>query len=207
MKPLIITISRQLGSGGAYIGQQLSRELNIHYADREIINMAAKQLSVLENELEARDEKILSFWQSFIQYNAIASDVYVPPKKKAPTDLELFNTETEIIQKMAKEHSAVIIGRCGFHVLRKYPNRVSIFLHGDVVFRNSRVQKLYNVSEEVAGKMIVQSDKERATYINTFTGKEWANATNYDISINTGKTGTDETVKLILNYLKLNEFR
>ncbi len=104
---------------------------------------------------------------------------------------------------MAKEHSAVIIGRCGFHVLREYPNQVSIFLHGDIAFRNSRIQKLYNVSEEVAGKMIAQSDKERAVYINTFTRKEWANATNYDISIDTGKTGVDKTVKLILHYLEL----
>lgn len=203
-KPLLITISRQFGSGGAYIGQQLAKKLNIHYADHSIVNSAAKQLSVLENEMEARDEKILSFWESFIQFSAIASGVYIPPKKKAPTDLELFNTETDIIQKMAEEHSAVIIGRCGFHVLRGYPNRVSLFLHGDIAFRNSRVQKLYNVSEEVAGKMIAQSDKERAIYTNTFTGKEWTNATNYDISIDTSKTGVDKAVELILHYLELS---
>ena len=63
--PFVITISRQLGSGGAYIGKQLAKNLNIFYADREIINMAAKQLSVLEEDLQSRDEKVSSFWQSF----------------------------------------------------------------------------------------------------------------------------------------------
>jgi CMP/dCMP kinase len=119
------------------------------------------------------------------------------------SDSHLTDNHNALPAKIAKEHSAVIIGRCGFHVLREYPNQVSIFLHGDIAFRNSRVQKLYNVSEEVAGKMIAQSDKERAVYINTFTRKEWANATNYDISIDTGKTGVDKTVKLILHYLEL----
>jgi cytidylate kinase len=202
--PLVITISRQLGSGGAYIGQQLAKELDIHYADREIVSRAAKQLSVLEENIESRDEKILSFWQSFLQFSTLAQDLYIPPPKKiAPTDLELFKAETEIIEHIAKERSAVIIGRCGFHILREYQNCVSIFLHGDIAFRNGRIQKLYNVSEKVAGKMIAQSDKGRALYINTFTGQQWTDVKHYDISIDTSKIGVDKSVELILNYLEL----
>ena len=139
--PFVITISRQLGSGGAYIGQQLAKNLNIFYADREIIGQAAKQLSVLNEDLESRDEKILSFWQSFIRSFAIAPDVYVPPQIIAPTDRGLFKTESEIIARIAKERSAVIIGRCGSYILREHPNHVSIFLHGDITFRKGRIQK------------------------------------------------------------------
>jgi cytidylate kinase len=203
MNPLTITISRQLGSGGAYIGQKLSKKLNIQYADREIIGKAANQLSVLENELEARDEKILSFWQSFVQFNATVSDVYVPPKKSAPTDLELFKTETEIIRKMVKEHPAVIVGRCGFHIFREYTDCVKVFLHSGRNFRIRRVSELYDVPKETAAKMIDKNDRERALYCKTFTGKEWTDAKNYDISIDTGKIGLDKTVELILNYLEL----
>jgi cytidylate kinase len=202
--PFVITISRQLGSGGAYVGQQLANNLNIFYADREIISQAAKQLSVLEEALESRNGKIISFWQSFLHLCTFIADPYTPPQIIiAPTDRELFKVETEIIERIAKERSAVIIGRCGSHILCEHPNHVSIFLHGDITFRKGRIQKLYNVSEEVAGKMIVQNDKERAYYNHTFTGKEWTDARQYDLSIDTSKIGIDESVELILKYLEL----
>ncbi|MGA2527496.1 MAG: cytidylate kinase-like family protein [Smithellaceae bacterium] len=201
--PFAITISRQLGCGGAYVGQQLAKNLGVFYADREIIGQAAKQFSILKEDLESRDEKILSFWQSFIRSYAIAPDTYVPPQIIAPSDRELFKAETEIIERIAKERSAVIIGRCGSYILREHPNHVSIFLHGDITFRNGRIQKLYNISEEVAGKMIAQNDKERANYNHTFTGKEWTDARQYDISIDISKIGIDKTVEVILKYLDL----
>jgi CMP/dCMP kinase len=200
--PFVITISRQLGSGGAYIGQQLAKSLNVFYADHEIISQAAKQLSVLQEDLESRDEKILSFWKSFIRSYAVAPDTYVPPRFIPPTDRELFKTESAIITRIAGERSAVIIGRCGSHILREHPNHVSIFLHSDITFRIGRVLKLCAVSEEVAGKRIVQSDKERALYHRTFTGKEWADARRYDISMDTSKTGLDKSAALILKYLE-----
>jgi cytidylate kinase len=201
--PFVITISRQLGSGGAYVGQQLAKKLKIFYADREIIGQAAKQLSVLEEDLEAHDEKILSFWQSLIRSFAIAPDVYVPPQIIAPADRELFKTESEIIERIARERSAVIIGRCGSYILREHPNRVGIFLHGDIMFRKDRIRQLYNVSEEVAGKIIARSDKERTHYYHTVTGKEWTDARQYNISIDTSKIGVDQTVEFILQYLEL----
>jgi CMP/dCMP kinase len=201
--PLVITISRQLGSGGAYIGQRLAKNLNCLYADREIISQAAQQLSVLKEDVESRDEKILSFWQSFIQSFAITPDAYIPPQIKVPTERELFETESEIISGIAKERSAVILGRCGFYILREHPNHISIFLHGDITFRKGRIQKFYDASEENAEKMIAQNDMERAHYNHKFTGKEWTDARQYDISINTGKMGVDKSVELILQYVKL----
>lgn len=201
--PFVITISRQLGAGGAYIGQQLAKKLCVFYADREIISQAAQQLSVLKEDLESRDEKILSFWQSFIRSYAITPDTYVPPQIMPPSDRQLFKIESEIIARIAKEHSAVIIGRCGSYILREHPNHISIFLHGDITFRKGRIQNLYNVSEEVAGKMIVQNDKERALYHHTFTGKEWTDARRYDISIDTSKIGVDKSIEVILKYLEI----
>jgi len=201
--PLAITISRQLGCGGAYVGQQLAKNLKIFYADREIISQAAKQLSVLKEELESRDEKVLSFWQAFIRSYAIAPDTYVPLQIITPSDRELFKTESEVIGRIAKERSAVIIGRCGSYILREHPNHVSIFLHGAIIFRKNRIQKLYAVSEEVAEKMIVQSDKERALYHRTVTGQEWADARRYDISIDTSKIDVEKSGELILKYVEL----
>lgn len=201
--PFITTISRQLGCGGAYVGHELAKRLNVSYADREIIRKAAKYFSTLDESVESRDEKLLSFWQSFIQNSTTVPGVYVPPEMIAPTDRELFEIEAKIIEHIAKKRSAVIIGRCGFHVLREYPNHVSIFLHSDIACRNERIQKLYNSSKESAGKMIAQSDKNRALYCKTFTGKEWTDTRNYNISIDTSKMDIDKIVEFILRYLEL----
>ena len=200
-----ITISRQLGSGGAYIGQQLAKQLDIFYADREIIDRVARQYAVLEEDVASNDEKIISFWQSFLQFNTISTDLYVPPKLQAPTDKELFQAEAEIIEHIVEERSAVIIGRCGANTLRDDPNSVNVFLHGDTASRIKRIQGLYQVSEDTAESMIDQSDKDRARYCRIVTNKEWEwnDSRNYDLTIDTGKLGVDKCVELILDYLKL----
>ena len=200
-----ITISRQLGSGGAYIGQQLAKQLDIFYADREIIDRVARQYAVLEEDVASNDEKIISFWESFLQFNTISTDLYVPPKLQAPTDKELFQAEAEIIEHIVEERSAVIIGRCGAYTLRDDPNSVNVFLHGDTASRIKRIQGLYQVSEDTAESMIDQSDKDRARYCRIVTNKEWEwnDSRNYDLTIDTGKLGVDKCVELILDYLKL----
>jgi cytidylate kinase len=207
-KSFVITISRQLGSGGAYIGQQVAKKADIFFADREIINKAAKQLRTLEENLESREEKILSFWHSFFKYTSKAQGVYMAPVSPILefTDDELFTVESDIIKHIAKEGPAVIIGRCGFDVLRQFPNHVSIFMHANREFRTNRTQISYNLSHADAEKMIDKSDKERAAYCKSFTGKEWTDALNYDISIDTSKLGIDKTVEFILNYLELTHF-
>lgn len=198
----VITINRQLGCGGAYIGQKLAKNLNIFYADREIISQVAKQLSVLEEDLESRDGKVTSFWDSFLQSFTYASELYIPPQIMGPTDRELFKAETETIERIAKDRSAVFMGRCSTHIFCGHPNHVSLFLHANIPFRKARIQKLYNVSEETAEKMITQSDKERALYYHTFTGKEWTDVRQYDMAIDTSKPGLDQSVELIMKYLE-----
>lgn len=201
--PFVITITRQIGSGGAYIGRELSKKLEIFYADREIISQAAKKLSVLEDDLDSRDEKVSSFWETYMQsYSFAFPDVYIPPQIIVPTDNDLFNAESEIIKQIAKERSAVIIGRCGSHILREHPNHISLFLHADITFRKDRVQKLYNVSQEDATKMIARSDRERTRYHHTLTDREWTDATQYDLCMDTGKMNLDECVEFILKFLE-----
>jgi len=200
--PFVITISRQLGSGGAYIGQQLAKKLNIDYVDREILSKAAKQLAVVEEDLESRDEKLLSFWSSFFHINGYAEDYHLPPQMNFPFDREIFDAEADVIEQIARERSAVIMGRCGFHILREYSNRVSLFLHADISFRSKRVQELYKLSEKAALEMITKNDKERVNYIETFTGKKWTDAKHFDLTLNTGKIGLDKSTELILKYLE-----
>ena len=202
--PLVITISRQLGSGGGYVGQHLAKNLNLLYLDREILSQAAKKLSVLEEDLETYEEKSPSFWQSLFQASRAGNpENYLALPVYLPTDQELFRTETEVIERITKECSAVVVGRCGSHILGNRPNHVSVLLHAEMAFRKERVQKIYSVSKEEAENMIMHSDKERARYYKRFTGSEWMDARQFDLSVNTGKIGLDTSVELIQKYLQL----
>jgi CMP/dCMP kinase len=205
-KSFSITISRQLGAGGSFVGQQLASRLNIFFADRDIVRYAANRLSTFEENLESREERLLSFWHSLLKTLPQKDVLTVPAVASALeyTDQELFDTEAEIIKKIVHEKSAVILGRCGHYILRDEPNHISVFLHANQEFRINRVMKLYNLQHDEATKIVEKSDKERAAYCKMFTHKEWMNATNYDLSIDTSKFSLEQSVELILQYIRLH---
>jgi len=196
----VITISRQLGSGGGYIGQQLAKRLAIFYADREIISEAAKKLRIKEDEVESRDEKAL-FWRSLIESYAMNTDNYLPTQIVAPIDRELYEAETDIIERIAGERSAVIIGRCSGYILREHPNHIRLYLYASEAFRIARVQFLYKVTEDEARKMMVRSDKERGRYNKKYAGMNWTDLRQYDLCIDTSKLGLEKTTSWIMQYL------
>jgi len=204
-KSFVITISRQLGAGGAFVGQELAGKLNIFFADRAILRDAAKRLSTFEENLESREERLLSFWHSFLKTVPHEDVITVPSVTPALeyTDQELFDSEAEIIKKIAREHPAIILGRCGHYILRDEPNHVSVFLHANKDFRVERIQQLYNLPNDAATEMVEKSDKDRAAYCKRFTHQEWTNTANYDLSIDTSKIPLEKVVELILQYITL----
>jgi len=200
--PLVITINREMGSGGAYIGQQLSQKLNLFYADREIITKAAKQLSLAAEKLEQYEERVSAFWASFAKMYAVGIPGYIiSPETRIPTDAEIFEAETKVIQHIAEKGAAVIIGRCGSHILREKYNCVSLYLHGDISIRAERIKQLYHLTEEEARKRVEQNDKDRALYYQTFTSKSWADARQYEMCLDTSQIGLDKSVDIIIKYL------
>lgn len=202
---LAITISRQIGSGGAFIGKRLAQELDFYYADRVILSQAAQELSVMESDIEDRDEKLQSYWASFFEFRNYAVDAQLNTYLLQPTSYELFVKESEIIRRIAREQPAVIIGRCAFHVLKDHPNKLSVFLYADKELRIKRVQELHQISESEAKEMVDRTDKERARFIEEHSGKDWMHLSQYDLCIDTGKLGLENCVKLILNYVEIKK--
>jgi len=207
-KQVVLTVSRQLGSGGSFVGQEVARRLGFFYADRAIIREAAETLSVKEETVEAHEESVPSFWQAFLSSACIYPDLYVPPVMLLPTENDFFRTESEVIKRVAGERDAVIIGRCGFHVLRDHPGRISVFLHAPLDFRIARYQSVYRSTTEEAEKVVRQCDRERANYCRHFTGCDLVDARNYDLSIDTSRLDhLDQAVALILRYVACNRSR
>jgi len=207
INPYAITISRQLGSGGSYLGQRIASRLNILYLDREIVNRVAKKLRIPEDTVALSDEKLTPFRQtlsrSYFTYSSAYSYAsYVPPSLDMVTDETIYSAESDVILKAAQEQSVVIIGRGGFHVLQQHPRHLSIFLHADVAFRQQRIQKLYCVSARQAGKLIESVDKERARYLHIFTGLDWADSRQYHLCLDTGILGLDKAEEIIIEAVK-----
>ena len=197
--PFVITISRQKGSGGAYLGKRLASRLNVLYLDREIVSQAAKELKTPVESLETRDEKLTPFWRSLLEsYAYITPTPYVPPPLHMPTDRELYSTESNIITRIAQQRSAVIVGRGGYYVLRQHPRLLSVLLHADIAFRQKRVQGLYSMSAEESQKLIKSIDKEREHYLRVLTGQNCMDARQYHLSIDTSVMGFEEAEEIIL---------
>lgn len=195
--PYSVTISHQLGSGGAYIGEKLGGRLGIPFLDRDILREVARQLDVAESELAHREERLSSFWQNFARLAVLTDPALgLAAQRYVPSDNLVFQVECSTIQRVAAKSSAVFLGRCGFHILRDHPRRVSILVTADQPARIKRVQDLYKLSAEDALDLIKTNDRDRADYVRTLTKKDWLDARHYDLCVNSTSVGWDCAVDL-----------
>ena len=198
---IIITIDRQMGSGGNYLGRRLAERLKFSYYDDEIVREAAKELHTSVEEIEASDEKQGGILRNTFSYSVHANFRYYP-EVEIITDEKAHNAESNIIMKVANEKPAIIIGRAGSYLFRNRLRHVSIFLHADLDCRQKRTKELNNIAIDEAHRLIEKTDKQRLKYYKVFTGRDMYNACNYDLSINTSELGLEKSEALIMDYLK-----
>jgi len=118
------------------------------------------------------------------------------------TSHELFEAQAEAIRQIANEESCVIVGRCGFDIFRDHPNALKIFVHSSLDCRKRRIAEKYDLSEQDAAAMIVDNDYSRELYTKTFTGSDWSDARNYDISLDVRKFGVNGAVDFLMKAIE-----
>ena len=189
--PYVITISRQLGSGGADLGRALAADLDIPYADLDIVKRAVELLQVRTEDVEALDESAPSPWESVLDsYTFGAPEVSCLPVQAVPSYTDLREAESEVIRDMAARRSAVIVGRAGFHWLANHPRHLSVLVHANLGFRAHRIEEAYGVSHEKALRIIEETDRARERYIQQVTGRPWTETLpKFDISMCTSALG------------------
>ncbi|MCC6423814.1 MAG: cytidylate kinase-like family protein [Phycisphaerales bacterium] len=203
--PWAVTVSRQLGAGGAAVGQRLAARLGYLCLDREIIRLAAEQTGTSEKDLERWDERLSSFWERLIDSLAVGPpEVAFAPIPEPPIrDAGLFEVESRIIQEIAHRRSVVSIGRGAFWTLREHPRLVRIYLHAAPAKRVGAVREAFKLaSDEEARTTIDRVDKEREKFIQGMTGRMMSDARNYDLSINTGSVGVETATELAFEAVK-----
>lgn len=197
---IVLTISRQFASGGAFIGQTVAQRLGLRYTDREILAQAARVSGINEIDLESREERAAEIWKiAFRQYSLGPPEApFVAPPMPALQERDLFALESRIIREIANRYDAVIVGRGGFHVLADHPGLISVRVHAPFEWRVRRAIESYGFANEAtAAQAIRRSDKQRGKFIRTFTGHDWDDACTHHLCLNTGAIGLELAAELV----------
>jgi cytidylate kinase len=197
----VLTISRQLGSGGAFIGQDVARRLGMRYVDREILQRAATESGLAEGDLEAADERAAGFWHavSHLLTSGAAEAPYAAPAISATYEEGVFQLEQRIIREIAERFDSVIVGRAGYHLLAEHAGAIHIMVHARMEWRVARVMEVLHVTDlRTAREMVERSDRQRARFIRAVTGRHWTDARAFDLCIDTSTTGLDTATDLVV---------
>ena len=193
MKNMIITIGRQYGSGGREIGEKLAGELGFDYYDTMLLEKSSEGSGLSQRIIEEDDERLTNKWLN-LAITGGAQDV-----NHLPLPLRVILSQFEVIEKIGKKGSAVIVGRCADYVLHEQKNVFSVFVHAETGRRIARVAERNHISMEEAKKRIRNTDKQRASYYNYYTDKKWGVSDSYNICIDSGLFGIDGAVALLKN--------
>ena len=195
MKQTIITISREFGSGGHFIGEEVSKRLGIPFYDKNIIQQIAEKTGFSEDFVKDQSEYAPS--KNMFAYAFVGRD-----HTGSSLSDQVYAAQTQVIRNLAEKGSCIIIGRCADYVLKDYDNVVNIFVCGDMESKIHRMMWTFSLEKEVAEERIRETDKQRHKYYNYYTGKTWDAASNYDLCLNTGDMTIEEAAEQIKLYLK-----
>ncbi len=202
MDKFVVTIARGFGSGGRTIGKMLAEKLGVKFYDKELIRIASDESGINEALFGQSDEKTRN--GIFGKPGVYKGEVIAPGKSGFISEENLFNYQAMVIKKLASDESCVIVGRCADYVLRDEPHVIRVFIYADeeqCIKNAADVKGITDRREAV--KTITATDKERAAYYKAHTGREWIDARNYDLCLNSGDLGFDKCVDIITDFIKV----
>ena len=198
--PYVITIGRQLGSGGRLLGQQLSKRLDVAYYDKVVLSQAAEDTGLGRNVFHHTNDR-KGFLRQFIgavQPFVGGGDFYASHQL---SEENLFTLQSGVIKRIANERSCVIVGRAADYILRDHQRCAKIFITANAEDRVRRVMDQKKIDYKSAMKMINHVDNQRSGYYNFHTGNTWGSAETYDLCINISALGAEETLEFIADFV------
>ena len=184
MAKRIITISREFGSGGRFIGEEVAKKLGIAYYDKNIINEIAEKSGLSPEYIQENAE--LSPKRGLFAYAFAGRDI----TGKSVEDM-VYEAQRQVILELADKEPCVIIGRNADYILKDRDDVLNVFVHGDAPEKMQRIRQIYHVSEKDAAKMMADTDKRRMVNYNFYTNQKWGKASNYTLCLNSSQLGYD----------------
>ena len=204
----VITINRELGSGGRTVGRLLAEKLGVPFYDKAVIKALQEHYNLTVEEIEKLKGRKHNWWaeiERILQIGpGMTSNYYLPQKGNEPdllTTNEMFKTETEILKSLADEASCVVAGRSGFHVFREHPNHLSILIQASMDYRVERIMRKQNMTEDEARKTIERVDQMRENYVKKYTGTSRYDTRNYQLVIAADGKTEEEIADIIMQYI------
>ena len=195
MAKRIITISREFGSGGRFIGEEVAKKLGITYYDKNIISEIAEKSGLSPEYIQESAE--LSPKKGLFAYALAGRDI----TGKSVEDM-VYEAQRKVILELAEKESCIIIGRNADFILKDRNDVLNVFIHGDMPEKIQRISQLYHVREQDAVKMIADTDKRRMTNYNFYTDQKWGKASNYTLCLNSSQLGYDRCEAIIMECVK-----
>ena len=192
MAKRIITISREYGSGGRFIGEEVAKKLGIKYYDKDIIREIAEQSGFSPEYIQENAE--LSPRKGLFAYAFSGRDI----TGRLIEDM-VYEAQRKVILNIAEKENCVIIGRNADFILKDRMDVLNVFIHGNMPEKVQRICKLYHVTDTDAEKMINDTDKRRRTNYNFYTEQKWGMARNYTLSLNSSQLGYERCEKMIMD--------
>lgn len=203
MSKYVITIARGYGSGGRTIGKMLSEELGIPYYDRDLLRLASDDSGINEQLFAKADEKIKKSLLFRIASNVYKGELIPPDSDDFVSNDNLFNYQAKIIKELASTESCIIIGRCADFILKDYDNVAKVFVHAPLQDCIHTLKEMTGKQEKEIEKEISSIDKHRADYYKYYTGRDWEDAKNYDLCLNSSNLGFQKCVEIVKSYLDI----
>ena len=204
----VITINRELGSGGRTVGRKLAEKLSVAFYDKALIKALQEKFNLTVEEIERLKGQKKSWWNDVKRVWQIgpgANSNFFLPQKGSGVDLldtkEIFEAETLILQDIALHESCVVAGRSGFFVFRAHPNHLNIFIQASMPFRIDRLMRKQGKSEAEAREAIERVDRMRENYVQEYTKSSRYDTRNYDLVISADGKTEDEIVDIIMKYI------
>lgn len=199
----VITVNRELGSGGRTVGRKLAEKLEVKYCDKAVIEGLTQKFGLSPERIEEIKAQKKSWWNDINNYyQTLVNSASMPMEAEVKLDnASMFETEKRILQELATQSSCVVAGRAGFLVFREWPNHVNIFIQASMENRIARVMQKQQLSREETIAAIEKVDKGRETYIQKYAETSRYDTRNYDLVLNMDGLTEDDAVEIIMCYL------
>ncbi len=196
----VITINRELGSGGRTVGRKLAEKLGVEYYDKALIKALQERFDLSVEQIEKIKGQEQGWWAEFKRKMTFSDEEYTINQMGIESE-SVFRAEIEFLKSIAKKESCVIAGRSGFYIFRDHPNHLSIFIQASMPCRMARVAREQNMSKEEARLTIEKIDQMRENYMKEQTGLSRYDTRNYQLVLSMDELTEDAAVDVIMEYI------
>ena len=199
----VITINREVGSGGRTVGRKLAEKLGVKYFDKALIEKLTEKFGVSVEEIERIKAQKKTWWNEFNTYynNIVSSATQAMDAETKVTTASMFDAEKKILQELATKESCVVAGRSGFLVFRQWPNHLNILIEASMEHRVARIMKRQEVGEVKAREIIAKLDADRERFIQKYENTSRYDARNYQLVISMDDLTEDAAVDVICCFI------